>query len=79
MKKYPFTFYAFGSRVKKSAKKFSDLDLCYKEVIPDAVIAKIEEEFIESDLPFKVDLINWKNCSPDFQKLIEKDLIPLRF
>ena len=74
---YPYLFYAFGSRVKNKAKKFSDLDLCYKEAIPDAVVAKIEEEFEESDLPFKVEFINWNQCSTEFQKMIEKDLVVL--
>ena len=79
LSQYPFAFYAFGSRVKKTAKKYSDLDLCYKENIPDSVVAKIEEDFIESDLPFKVDIVNWKNCSADFQKLIAENIIPLKF
>lgn len=76
---YPYSFYAFGSRATFKAKKFSDLDLCYKESIPDAVVAKIEEQFEESDLPFKVDLINWNQCSAEFQNMIKKDLIALHF
>jgi uncharacterized protein len=32
--KYPYKFYAYGSRVKNQAKEYSDLDLCYKEEIP---------------------------------------------
>lgn len=73
--KYPYKFYAFGSRVKGTAKKFSDLDLCYKESIPLLVIANIEEDFVGSDLPFKVDLIDWHTCSDDFKQLIGKDLL----
>ena len=38
LEKYPYTFYAFGSRAKKTSKKFSDLDLCYLEKIPDNII-----------------------------------------
>lgn len=76
---YPYQFYAFGSRVKHTAKKFSDLDLCYKEKIPNTVIAKIEGEFEESDLPFKVEILDWHHCDPDFQKKIEKDLVLLKF
>ena len=55
--KYPYKFYAYGSRVKGNARNLSDLDLCYQENIPDAVAFLIEEEFKESDLPFMVELV----------------------
>jgi predicted nucleotidyltransferase len=57
LRKYPYRFYAYGSRTKGTARKLSDLDLCYQEKIPDAVAFLIEEEFKESDLPFVVDLV----------------------
>lgn len=75
--KYPYQFYAYGSRVKGKQKKYSDLDLCYKDKIPDAVITKIYEDFEMSALPFKVELLNWHRCDVDFQKSIEKDLVRL--
>ena len=78
LKNYPYHFYAFGSRVKNKAKRFSDLDLCYKESIPDKVIIQLEEKFEESDLPFKVDLLDWNHCAKDFQTLIEHDLKPIQ-
>jgi uncharacterized protein len=34
LKKYPYKFYAYGSRVKGTARKYSDLDLCFQEDIP---------------------------------------------
>lgn len=75
LEKYPYQFYAFGSRVKGKQKKYSDLDLCYKDPIPDAVITKIYEDFEISSLPFKVELLNWHRCDLDFRASIEKDLI----
>ena len=30
LSKYPYSFYAYGSRVKGNARKLSDLDLCYQ-------------------------------------------------
>ena len=75
--KYPYKFYAYGSRVKGTAKKYSDLDLCYQEEIPWNILSNIWGDLEESDLPFKVDLVNWKHMSSDFQELISKDLIPL--
>jgi uncharacterized protein len=32
--KYPYKFYAYGSRTKNQAQEYSDLDLCYQEEIP---------------------------------------------
>ena len=56
--KYPYKFYAYGSRAKGTARKLSDLDICYQENISDAIAFQIEEEFKESDLPFSVELVN---------------------
>jgi len=75
--KYPYQFYAYGSRVKGTARQFSDLDLCYQENIPPEIIYQIKEELEESDLPFFVELVSWKQMRPEFQKLIEEDLTVL--
>ncbi len=75
LSKYPFQFYAFGSRVKGNFSKFSDLDLCYKENIPWQIISEIEEFFDLSDIPFKVDLVDLSKADPVFKSLIEKDLV----
>ena len=72
--KYPYKFYAYGSRVKGTARKYSDLDLCFQKNIPSYKVVEIEEELENSDLPFVVELINWKHMRPAFQKVIQKDL-----
>ena len=77
LSKYPYKFYAYGSRVKGTARKFSDLDLCYQEDMPLSVISQIEEELEESDLPFSVELVNWKHMRPKFRELISSDLVLL--
>lgn len=74
---YPYSFFAFGSRIKQSHKEYSDLDLCYQTDIPDSTIAEILEKFEQSDLPFKVDFLAWKRCTPEFRALISNDLVPL--
>lgn len=58
LNKYPYTFYAYGSRVKGTARKLSDLDLCYQDNISDSIAFQIEEELKESDLPFMVELVS---------------------
>lgn len=78
LSKYPYGFYAFGSRVAGKPKKFSDLDLCFFEEIPDNIRDHIDEDFEESDLPYKVDIINWNTCSPAFQTEIRKNLLCIK-
>ena len=75
LNQYPYTFYAYGSRVKGNPKRFSDLDLCFTDPIPWNIQSHIDEDFEESDLPFKVDVIDWNLMGPEFQDLIRKDLL----
>lgn len=74
LSKYPYTFFAFGSRVRGTQKPFSDLDLCVEEDLPELTKCYLQAEFDESDLPFKVDIIEWNKISKDFQQMIKNDL-----
>ena len=76
-KKYPYKFYAFGSRAKNINRKFSDLDICYKEQIPMKDLSLIREALENSNLPFMVDLVYWDDMPDSFKILIEKDLSPI--
>ena len=66
---------AFGSRVNGPAKNYSDLDLVV--VAPGKLSADtlrhLKEAFEESDLPFRVDVLDWHETSPEFQNVIEKE------
>jgi len=68
-------FYLFGSRVKGTAKPYSDLDVVIipESPLPLSLLALIEEDFSESDLPFKVDVIDWQRISTEFQDLIRRE------
>jgi len=63
---------AFGSRIGGNAKRHSDLDLVVMTRMPLAMktLALTKEAFSESDLPFKVDLIDWSLVSEEFKKII---------
>jgi predicted nucleotidyltransferase len=74
LQKYPYTFYAFGSRIKGTHKRLSDLDICFMEKIPTITISLIREEFEESRLPFTVDLVDWNTCDETFKSIIKPDL-----
>ncbi len=77
LKKYPYTFYAYGSRVKGNHRPLSDLDLCFKDPIPLSIQARIEEELVESDLPFEVELSDYNLMKPEFRSKIDNDLIAI--
>lgn len=67
------TVWIFGSRVQKAKKKFSDLDLIIdypNQPIPISIWLALTEAFSESDLPYKVDLIDWQTVSPEFKQSI---------
>ena len=71
---------AFGSRVNGPAKSYSDLDLAVvapAKLNPDT-LRQLKEAFEESDLPFRVDVLDWNETSSEFQKVIEKayEVIP---
>jgi len=65
---------AFGSRVHGTTKPYSDLDLAV--VGPGAlggdILRHLQEAFEDSDLPFRVEVIDWHTTSPEFQTVIEK-------
>ncbi len=69
--------YVFGSRAKNTAKPLSDLDLCLKNDYDKSKVRKLQDEFEESDLPFKVDVVVWGEISENFRAHIEKDLVRL--
>lgn len=73
LSKYPYSFYAFGSRVKGNPKTLSDLDLCFFDSIPVNTLAHLDEDFEESDLPYKVDIVDWNKCSESFKNAIKND------
>jgi type I restriction enzyme S subunit len=65
---------AFGSRVSWTAKDYSDLDLVVvaSGKLSDDALRHLREAFEESDLPFRVDVLDWYGTSPEFQKVIER-------
>jgi predicted nucleotidyltransferase len=63
---------AFGSRYKWTAKKYSDLDIAIvgKSKLSLARTGALRDAFEESDLPFRVDILDWHSISKEFQAII---------
>ena len=70
---------AFGSRVTGKAKPFSDLDLAIMgdEPLPLETRAQLEEAFAESELPWKVDVMDWAQADTEFRLYIHKKSYPM--
>lgn len=68
--------WAFGSRVKFTAKPTSDLDLV--AFIPkeqELKLSLLKEALEESSLPFRIDLHNWHELPETFHKKIENSFV----
>lgn len=75
-----YPVWAFGSRVKGTAKKYSDLDLAIITDTPLSLAesAALREAFAESDLIWKVDVVDWATTSETFRKIIQSHYIELQ-
>jgi len=64
--------WAFGSRVNARSKPFSDLDLAVVAAteLPTRRLALLAHAFEESDLPIRVDVVEWQSASPEFRRRI---------
>ena len=64
--------HAFGSRVKWTAKDYSDLDLVVvgSEPLTLRKLRQLKEAFEESNLPIRVDVVDWQSLADWFKKVI---------
>lgn len=69
--------WAFGSRAKHTAKLYSDLDLALITRQPLSLdqLAAITDAFATSDLPIRVDVVDWASTSEVFRKRIAQDKV----
>lgn len=68
-----FEVWAFGSRVNWKARANSDLDIAVINDIPLTIseMENLKEAFSSSDLPFKVDVVDWASTSEEFKNIIK--------
>lgn len=69
-----FEVRVFGSRLKKTEKRYADLDLVIMTEVPLSSLrmAYLREAFSESDLPIKVDILDWAAIGDRFRRIIEE-------
>lgn len=64
--------WVFGSRANGTPKKFSDLDLAIDvgKPLSSNLISNLASDFDESDLPYKVDIVDWQTINENFKNII---------
>ena len=75
----PCRVWAFGSRARDSAKPYSDLDLAIDagRALTLAEAGDLAWAFEDSDLPWRVDLLDLAACSDAFRREIESHALPV--
>jgi predicted nucleotidyltransferase len=67
--------WAFGSRQRGTNKKNSDLDLAVvgHGQQPLTVMGNLKEAFMESTLPYRVDVLDYQVVTSNFRKIIDAE------
>lgn len=75
-----YEVWAFGSRAKWTAKAYSDLDLAVisDKPLPIQISANLADAFSDSDLPWKVDVVDWATTNELFRRVIEKEKVTIQ-
>lgn len=71
--------YAFGSRVTGKSTKYSDLDIAVDatDKIDLTTLSTLHEAFSQTNLPFKVDIVDWHRISDEFKAHVRENHIIL--
>ncbi len=71
--------WVFGSRATGRARRYSDLDLAIDagRLLTIDEIAELTEAFSDSDLPYKVDLVDWRNIDDRWRQTIMAERVTL--
>lgn len=69
----------FGSRVRGGAKPTSDLDVAIRapSALSLSVCGGLKETFEESDLPFRVDFVDWHTLDEGLRRLVDAEAVVL--
>ena len=65
--------WAFGSRVAGTAQNHSDLDLAIvsETKLGPLAMVRLKLAFEESNIPFRVDVLDWHDLDEEFRKVIK--------
>ncbi len=71
---------AFGSRADGTARRHSDLDIAIvgDTKIDFSTLNRLREAFEDSELPFRVDVLDWHAIAEDFRKVIDRHYVVIQ-
>jgi predicted nucleotidyltransferase len=71
--------WAYGSRVKRTARPNADLDLVFfTTAAQKPLVSELKESLAESDLPFLVDIHVWDEVPERFHAIIRNQYVVLQ-
>ncbi len=67
--------YLFGSRARGTHGKWSDIDLALDagEQLPISVVGEAGDVMKETNIPYKIEVVDFHNVSPEMQASIRTD------
>ncbi|GGO81618.1 hypothetical protein GCM10011348_21020 [Marinobacterium nitratireducens] len=73
--------WAFGSRVKGTARPWSDIDLVIEgeNAMPTADYYRLQDALEESELSIRVDVLDWYRLSDEFRAQIDQSKVPFDY
>lgn len=68
--------YLFGSRARGTHREWSDIDLALDTgvILPNVKIGEVRDVLAATDMPYKVDVLDFQNISADMREVIKKDM-----
>ena len=75
----PNNVWVFGSRARLTARRFSDLDLAIDagQRLSIVELARLQSEFEDSDLPWRVDVVDLNAVGEGFRGSILAHAVPI--
>ena len=74
-----YRMFLFGSRSTAVHHRYSDIDIGIegKTPVPTSIMARITDALEESDLPVRVDVVDFSRVTPEFAKVANQTRIAL--
>jgi uncharacterized protein len=71
--------WVFGSRATGRARRYSDLDLAIDAGRPLTLdeMAALSEAFSDSNLPYKIDFVDWQSVDDHWRQMISAERVAL--
>jgi len=71
------SIYIYGSRVRGTARKYSDVDIMIKgkNAVSLEKLNELKEAFSSSNIPLVVDIHDWHTISDEFKNIIKDELL----